>query len=161
MKKSINKYLSSIILGLNDALVELLGVLAGFTIALENTRMIALTGLITGIAASFSMGASEFLSNDAQEETRNNALMSSFATFTSYIVTVCALILPYFVLENAQNALFFTTIIAIFIIIVFSYIIAHSQKKSFLTQVTKMLSLSIGIALFSFFIAHVLKTCIL
>jgi rubrerythrin len=52
------EYVSSIVLGLNDALVELTGTLAGLTFALQNTRLIALTGLITGIAASFSMGAS-------------------------------------------------------------------------------------------------------
>ncbi|HEX3007698.1 MAG TPA: VIT1/CCC1 family protein, partial [Bacteroidales bacterium] len=51
-------YVGSIVLGLNDALVELTGALAGFTFALNNTGVIALAGLITGIAASFSMAAS-------------------------------------------------------------------------------------------------------
>ncbi|MGB4162852.1 MAG: VIT1/CCC1 family protein, partial [Bacillota bacterium] len=35
-------YISSIVLGLNDALVELTGTLAGLTFALQNTRLIAL-----------------------------------------------------------------------------------------------------------------------
>ncbi len=52
-------YVGSIVLGLNDALVELTGALAGLTFALQNTRLIALAGLITGIAASFSMAASD------------------------------------------------------------------------------------------------------
>ena len=45
-------YVGSIVLGLNDALVELTGTLAGLTFALQNTKLIALAGLITGIAAS-------------------------------------------------------------------------------------------------------------
>ena len=49
-------YIGSIVLGLNDALVELTGALAGLTLALQNTRLIAVAGLITGIAAAFSMG---------------------------------------------------------------------------------------------------------
>lgn len=46
------RYTGSIVLGMNDALVELTGVLAGLTLALQNTALIALTGLITGISAS-------------------------------------------------------------------------------------------------------------
>ncbi len=50
-------YSGSIVLGLSDALVELTGVLAGFTFALQNMQIIAVSGLITGIAASFSMAS--------------------------------------------------------------------------------------------------------
>ncbi|MBQ2764644.1 MAG: rubrerythrin family protein, partial [Firmicutes bacterium] len=49
------QYVGSMVLGLNDALVELTGSLAGFTFALQNTRLIALSGLIIGISATFSM----------------------------------------------------------------------------------------------------------
>jgi VIT1/CCC1 family predicted Fe2+/Mn2+ transporter len=56
------RYIGSMVLGLNDALVELTGVLAGLTLALQNTRLVAMTGFITGIAASLSMSASEYLS---------------------------------------------------------------------------------------------------
>ncbi len=55
------EYMGSIVLGLNDALAELTGTLAGLTFAFQNTRLIALSGLITGIAASLSMAASEYL----------------------------------------------------------------------------------------------------
>jgi vacuolar iron transporter family protein len=55
-------YVGSIVLGLNDALVELTGSLAGLSFALQKTNLIAAVGIITGIAASLSMGASEYLS---------------------------------------------------------------------------------------------------
>ena len=44
------RYAGSVVLGLNDALVELTGALAGLTLALQNVKLIALSGLITGIA---------------------------------------------------------------------------------------------------------------
>jgi len=56
------QYAGSVVLGLNDALVELTGALAGFTLALNNARIVAMAGLITGIAAALSMAASEYLS---------------------------------------------------------------------------------------------------
>jgi rubrerythrin len=53
------RYAGSMVLGLNDALVELTGTLAGLPLAFQNTRLIALSGSITGIAAALSMGAAE------------------------------------------------------------------------------------------------------
>ena len=67
------EYVGSIVLGLNDALVELTGALAGYTFAFQNTRLIALTGLITGIAASLSMASSEFLAHRAEEKGEQSA----------------------------------------------------------------------------------------
>lgn len=50
------EYMGSVVLGLNDALVEFTGALAGFTLALNDTKLIALTGSITGIAAALFYG---------------------------------------------------------------------------------------------------------
>lgn len=68
------QYVGSMVLGMNDALVELTGSLAGFTFAMQNTRLIALSGLIIGISATFSMASSEFLA--ARSEGRDDALKS-------------------------------------------------------------------------------------
>lgn len=51
LNKTELQYTGSIILGLNDALVEITGVLAGLTLSLQKTKLIAIVGLITGIAA--------------------------------------------------------------------------------------------------------------
>ena len=51
-------YIGSVVLGLNDALVEFTGALAGYTFALQHSKLVALTGAITGIAAALSMAAS-------------------------------------------------------------------------------------------------------
>ena len=64
------RYAGSIVLGLNDALVELTGALAGLTLALQDVKLIALSGLITGIAASMSMAASEYLSTRSEETSK-------------------------------------------------------------------------------------------
>ena len=64
------QYVGSIVLGLNDALVELTGALAGFTLALGETKIISLAGLVTGISAALSMAASDYLSSKAEEDSR-------------------------------------------------------------------------------------------
>ena len=93
------RYTGSMVLGLNDALVELTGVLAGLTLALQNTKLIALTGLITGIAAALSMATSEYLSTKT-EGTVRNPLKASVYTGVAYLITVSILVLPYLILKN-------------------------------------------------------------
>ncbi len=93
------QYAGSVVLGLNDALVELTGALAGLTLALQNGKLIALSGLITGIAASMSMAASEYLSTRS-EETSKHPVRAAIYTGIAYIVTVTLLVLPYLLFEN-------------------------------------------------------------
>ena len=93
------RYAGSIVLGLNDALVELTGALAGLTLALQNVKLIALSGLITGIAASMSMAASEYLSTRS-EETNKHPVRAAIYTGIAYIITVALLVLPYLLFEN-------------------------------------------------------------
>lgn len=149
-------YVSSIVLGLNDALVELTGALAGFTFALQNTKIIAILGLITGIAASLSMGASEYLS--AMHQQRKNAGKAAVYTATAYVCTVFLLILPYFLLFNPFGSLIMTLGIAVLIIAIFNYYIAVAKDYSFKKRFLEMASISLGVAAISFLIGVIVKT---
>ena len=111
------KYVGSVVLGLNDALVELTGALAGFTFALQNTMLIGTVGLITGIAAAMSMAASEYLSTKEDGEEEKSPVKASAYTGIAYIITVMFLIFPYMILSNVYQALSFTIINAVIIIL--------------------------------------------
>jgi len=87
------KYVGSMVLGLSDALVELSGTLAGLTFAMQNTRLIALSGLITGISATLSMASSEYLS--AKSDGDENAKKSALYTGIAYVFTVAFMVAPY------------------------------------------------------------------
>ena len=80
------QYVGSMVLGLNDALVELTGTLAGLSFALQNNKLVALSGLITGISATLSMASSEYLS--ARSEGNTNPIKSSLYTGIMYIFAV-------------------------------------------------------------------------
>ena len=150
------EYVGSIVLGLNDALVELTGALAGLTFALQNTRIIALAGLITGIAASFSMAASEYLSNKSEGET-DRALKASVYTGIAYIFTVILLILPYLLVTNYFICLALTLSIALLIILFFNYYISIAKDFSFKKRFWEMAILSFGVAAISFGIGYVIR----
>ena len=150
------RYTGSIVLGLNDALVELTGALAGLTLALQDTNLIALTGSITGIAAALSMGASEYLSTKS-EETTKHPFRASIYTGGAYLITVVILILPYLLLQNYYLCLAFTVAGAVLIIAIFNYYISVAKDEPFRERFLEMAGLSLGVAAFSFLVGFVMR----
>ena len=151
------QYVGSMVLGLNDALVEQTGSLAGFTFAMQNTRLIALSGLIIGISATFSMASSEFLA--AKSEGRDDALKSCAYTGTAYLVTVVLLILPYLLLGNSQYilALGLMMLSVLLIIAGFTYYTSVAQDQPFKSRFAEMAIISISVAVISFFVGVAAK----
>ncbi len=151
------QYVGSMVLGLNDALVELTGSLAGFAFALQNNRLIALSGLIVGISATFSMASSEFLA--ARSEGRSDALKSCSYTGTAYLVTVILLILPYLLLGSSQYilALVLMLLTVVLIIAGFTYYTSVAMDQPFKQRFMEMASISIGVAVLSFFVGILAK----
>jgi VIT1/CCC1 family predicted Fe2+/Mn2+ transporter len=150
------QYAGSVVLGLNDALVELTGALAGLTLALQNVKLIALSGLITGIAASLSMAASEYLSTRS-EATNKHPVRAAIYTGIAYIFTVTLLVLPYLLFENFYLDLAITLATAVIIIAVFNYYISVAKGESFRERFLEMAGLSLSVATFSFIIGYFIR----
>lgn len=150
------RYAGSVVLGLNDALVELTGALAGLTLALQNVKLIALSGLITGIAASLSMAASEYLATRS-EDTEKNPVRAAIYTGIAYIITVFLLVLPYLIIPNYIVDLIITLTVGVLIIAVFNYYISVAKDESFRDRFLEMAGLSLGVATFSFVIGYFIR----
>jgi VIT1/CCC1 family predicted Fe2+/Mn2+ transporter len=150
-------YMGSIVLGLNDALVEFTGALAGFTLALSNTKVIALTASITAIAGALSMASSEYLSNKAENDGSKHPLSAALSTGLAFFLTVLALILPFVLLDTAITALIVMLVIAVCIIAIFNYYYAVVRGESFRKRFTEMAVISFSIATISFLMGYLLK----
>lgn len=153
------QYAGSIVLGLNDALVELTGALAGLSLALQNTKLIAMAGLITGIAASFSMAASDYLSKKA-DNTEKNPLRSATYTGTAYILTVALLILPYLLFSHYLVCLGLTLFTAILIIFGFNYYISVAKDLNFKRRFAEMAIISLGVSALTFGIGYLVRNAL-
>ncbi|MGI6360021.1 MAG: VIT1/CCC1 transporter family protein [Acholeplasmatales bacterium] len=140
-------YASSVILGLNDALIEMSGAIAGFTFAVENTKEIAIVSLIMGVAASLSMAASEFLS--ARADDHENPFKSALYTFITYSVVVALLILPYLFLQKfiALGIMIGTVILIIF---TFNVYLSIAKKESLIKNFLTMALIAICVSIVSF-----------
>jgi len=118
-------------------------------------------GLITGISASLSPAASEYLSikSEANPEVQQRAVKSALHTGIAYIFfTVIALITPYFLMVNYIASLIMTVIIAITIIFIFNFYISVANNYNFKRRFVEMAAISIGVAALSFFIGYLVKT---
>ena len=142
-------YVGSMVLGMNDAMVEMTGTLAGLTLAMQNTRLIALSGLITGIAATLSMASSEYLSS--KSEGRPDALKSASYTGVAYLVTVALLILPYLLFDESHYlwAMGTMVVIVLLILVVFNYYLSVAQDLPFKKRFGQMAGISLGVAALS------------
>ena len=151
------QYVGSMVLGLNDALVELTGTLAGLSFALQNNRLVALSGLITGISATLSMASSEYLS--ARSEGDANALKSSLYTGIMYLFAVALLVLPYLVLpwDKYVPALISMLLIVVIIIFAFTYYISVAKDLPFKKRFLEMAIISLSVATLSFVVGVLVK----
>ncbi|MHA1991101.1 MAG: VIT1/CCC1 transporter family protein [Candidatus Hodarchaeales archaeon] len=154
LREDLLAYIGSIVLGLSDALVELLGALAGFTFAFSGrSDLIAIAGFITGISAALSMGASEFLS-ESEEESEKSPLKAAIYTGGAYLITVVFLIAPYLLLSSVEPwvPLMISVTFAVVIIFIFTFYVSVAKNLSFKGRFLRMVTISLGVAFISLLI---------
>ncbi|MEM2088983.1 MAG: VIT1/CCC1 transporter family protein [Thermoproteota archaeon] len=151
------KYVGSLVLGINDALVELSGALVGLALTLQNNKLVGVAGLITGIAATLSMSASEYLSQKA-EKSGISPLKAAFYTGIAYMLTVILLTSPYLTLPDYPPALLVMLTIVVLVILVFTFFISIVKDVSFKRISLEMLSITLGVTAVSFIIGWFART---
>jgi VIT1/CCC1 family predicted Fe2+/Mn2+ transporter len=153
-------FFGSMVLGLNDALVELTGALAGLTLAFNNLRIISLSAVITGVSASFSMAASKYLADRADNIPK--AITSAIYTGIAYIVTVACLTAPYLFFSTLPEsdyptfkwvALGTTLLIVVSIIAFFNYYMAIVKNYDFKKRFFEMFIISLVVMVVAFMIS--------
>lgn len=142
-------YMGSIVLGLNDALIEFTGSLAGFTFALREATLVAAAGIVMGIAAALSMASSEYLSQKSDRKGQD-PLKAALYTGAAYIATVLVLVLPFVLVGDPFVALGLTISSAILVIAVFSFYASVTLDAPLWDRFAEMAVISLGIAGISF-----------
>ena len=150
-------YAGAIVLGLNDALVEFTGTLAGLTFAFGNNKIIGVTGLVMGVAASLSMAASGYLASQEDERDELNPVKSAAFTGIAYILTVAFLVFPYLIQDNPYFALGGMLVVTILIIAAYTYYISVAKNVKFSRRFSSMVAISLGVAVLSFGIGMLVK----
>jgi len=147
-------YAGAVVLGMNDALVELTGTLSGIALAFDHALAVGITGAIMGIAASLSMAGSSYL--EARENPDASIRAGMYAAYTgiAYFLTTLLLVLPFFVLDGIVPALASMFVGAFVSIILYNFYVAVAKDDSFVRRTSQMLLITFGVALISFAIGY-------
>jgi VIT1/CCC1 family predicted Fe2+/Mn2+ transporter len=139
------KYTGDMVRGLNVALVELTGVVAGLTLALPERNIIIAAGLITGFIMTLSLAGTEYLATRTAGGIRNPLKSVAYAGLTN-ILTALFLLFPYLILVNIYLSLGIMILNAVIVILAFSFYISVAKEISFRKRFTEMSLISLGIA---------------
>jgi VIT1/CCC1 family predicted Fe2+/Mn2+ transporter len=156
------KYISFIVLGLADALVEIAGIHAGSLGIYNKTELAGLAGIIAGAAASIAMASAAY----AQAKTgfKGSATLSAIYTGISYFVTAVILATPYFLTDAMVNALSVSLALAVILIAFISFygsvISGAAFRKDFIEITSIMLGATVALYLIGTIIGYLtgLKT---
>ncbi|WP_331775245.1 VIT1/CCC1 transporter family protein [Sulfurospirillum sp. 1612] len=150
-------YAGAIVLGMNDALVELTGTLSGIALAFDKTLIVGITGLIMGIAASLSMAGSAYL--ESKENPNDDISPATYSLYTggAYILTTAMLVMPFFLINTMALALLVMFVFAFVAILLYTFYISVAKDVPFWIRVAQMSAITFGVAIISFGIGYGVK----
>ncbi len=159
MRKQIenNFHTGDMVLGMHDALVSLTGLIAGMVGANSDRATIILTSVIASAVAALSMGASNYLAQGANNQSRRRAIASAVHTGAAYLITCVILIVPFMCISDVHNAMNMTFVMAVLIIFFSNLLIARRTKKSFWGHFIEMLAVCTGVSGAGYLIGEVAK----
>ena len=144
------RYISFVVLGLADALVEISGIHAGSLGIYAVTEIAGLAGIIAGGAASLAMASAAFA--QAKQGFQGSARLSAVYTGVSYFVTAVFLAAPYFLTKVMANALTASLTLAVIILALATYYSSVISGKPFAREFVEILLILFGatVALYAF-----------
>ncbi len=139
VESSAVRYISFVVLGLADALVEISGIHAGWLGLFDKTEIAGLAGVIAGGAASLAMASAAFA--QAKQGFQGSARLSAVYTGVSYFITAVLLATPYFLTSNMLLALSVSLTLAVVILAVTTWYSIVIQQKRFLKDFVEILAI--------------------
>jgi VIT1/CCC1 family predicted Fe2+/Mn2+ transporter len=154
IESSAIRYISFVVLGLADALVEITGIHAGSLGIYQLTRIAGLAGIVAGAAASLAMASAAYA--QAKQGFKGSAKLSAVYTGVSYFITAIILATPYFLFQNQVVALSTSMIAAVIIVTLITYYSTVISGKPFMRDFLEitliMFGVTVALYLFGYFI---------
>ncbi len=171
------------VLGMNDGLVELLGVVAGLSAVYRNEPFIVgASAMVVGVAGAISMGIGAFISVRSQRQVNEairerekivaelsgkkvetaelaeeSELKASLFTGLSYMTGVAFPVVPFFLLDDSLTALMLSVILAVLILGCVGVLVAFLSGISIGKKVSEMILSALLATLASFSVGKLVK----
>jgi VIT1/CCC1 family predicted Fe2+/Mn2+ transporter len=143
IESSSVRYISFVVLGLADALVEITGIHAGSLGIYNKTEIAGLAGIIAGGAASLAMASAAYA--QAKQGFKGSAGASAAYTGISYFITAIILATPYFLTGSQLEAISVSLTLAVVIVTFASYYSSIISTKPFMRDYLELLLILFGV----------------
>ncbi|HUQ29946.1 MAG TPA: VIT1/CCC1 transporter family protein [Candidatus Paceibacterota bacterium] len=95
--QNVALYIRTIVFGITDSLVSMVGLLAGLNVGGASREIVVLTGVVYAFVEAFSMAVGNFLSEESAEEYTAKAQISSGPALIAGVVMFVASVLAAFI----------------------------------------------------------------
>lgn len=136
------RYISFVVLGLADAVVEIAGIHAGSLGIYNSTRLAGLAGVIAGAAASVAMSSAAYA--QAKQGFQGSARLSAVYTGVSYFAAALILASPYFFTESMTLALGVSLFLAVLLVAFIVFYSAVISGKPFARDFLEITGIMFG-----------------
>ncbi len=146
------KNIRDIMFGMNDGLVELLGVAVGLAAALRTPIIVFIAGFIVAISGTLSMAAGAYLSTgyemgvDGKKRRYESATASAFYVGIFYFIGSLFPLAPFALGFLGYTAIILSIVFTAIVLIFTSSFIAKASNKSIPKAIAKTLLISLGVA---------------
>lgn len=155
IESSTIRYISFVVLGLADALVEITGIHAGSLGIYNKTEIAGLAGIIAGGAASLAMASAAYA--QAKQGFKGSAKLSAAYTGVSYFLTALILATPYFLTSSQINAIGLSLTLAVVIVTFASYYSSVISMKPFLRDYVELLGILLAVTVALYLFGYVIR----
>jgi predicted membrane protein (TIGR00267 family) len=125
MEVAKNQYIRTIIFAVEDSLVSTTGLIAGISVGTSNKSVVIISGVVAIAVEAISMGASEYISDDAIEQTakkgHSQALADGIIMLVSYFIAGLVPLLPV-IFFAYPTSLYFSIFFALIGLIILGYV---------------------------------------
>jgi VIT1/CCC1 family predicted Fe2+/Mn2+ transporter len=153
--------------GMNDGLVEILAVVAGFGAALRTPLLIAIAGFIVAISGTLSMAGGAYISTEYEasvtgvtggENHRATPLRSAFFVGVPYFIGSLLPLLPFLLGMSGTGAVAVAVLLTMAALTVISAIISIVSNSDMLKRITRTLMISLGAAAITIILGYYART---
>ncbi len=149
------KYISFIVLGLADALVEVTAIFTGSLGVYHSTTLTGLAGIIAGAAASISMASAAYL--QAKQGFKGSPFIAAAYTGSSYFLSTLVLAMPYFLTSTMYNAMAISIALCVLIIASVSWYNSILTGSNFKKDFTELAGIMFVTAIILFIIGLLIR----
>ncbi len=150
LDETLVKYMSALVLGLADAIVEITAAHAGALGSTNSTIVAGVVGLIVGIGASISMASASFL--QTKHEVGKSPTIAALVTGVGYMAAVALMSLPYFITHEIYLAFAASITVAIFLAFVLTFQASVYAGRDFKFEFLQTTALLLGTAALTYLV---------